>query len=85
MGWHISKYRQPVTTTEFVEEQGIVYVLCPKHLHGKPYIRYLIVGYDFIDDPTLRQIFEVRQKFRHVVIHFVNSVCPNCKGGHGGK
>jgi len=78
--WFKKQYQEPDTSVEFVHSQGIVYVICRHHLGSKkPYVRYLIVGYIFINDPTMATFESARKKFPGVVNKFVYSPCPVCK------
>jgi len=67
------------TTPKFIRDQGAVLVVCPIHIDGRQYIRYLILGHIFIDDPTQKQIKSTWELFPRIKKVWVESPCPICQ------
>jgi len=79
-GWNLHKYREPESTDDFVRKQGIVYVFCDNHWStGSNYLRYLLVGYFWFDDPDKLVLTTVNKYFRDVEKKIVKSRCPICR------
>jgi len=73
------RYKEPETTDEFVNKQGLVYFMCNRHLGGNLFIRYLLVGYIWVDEPTQRAIAAAQRSFPMAEHKFITSPCPVCK------
>lgn len=76
------RIKESDTTDEFVAKQGIIYIVCPNHLNGIEYIRYIVVGHIWIDDPMPLHFKRVNDAFPNVERHFVESHCPLCRRIH---
>ena len=74
-----AKIKESETTDCFVETQGIVYVFCPNHFGSFLYLRYVIIGYIFLDDPSPDMLAKVNKAFPNTKRHYIDAPCGHCK------
>ena len=73
------KVKESETTDCFVETQGIAYIFCPKHFGRFLYLRYVIIGYIFLDDPTPDMLLKVNKAFPKTPRIFIDAPCKHCE------
>ena len=74
-----AKIKESETTDVFVETQGIAYVFCPHHFGNFLYLRYVILGYIFLDDPTPDMLAKVNKAFPQTHRVYIDAPCKHCE------